>query len=330
MKSTLIHQLLKEQPSTPRKAQGVAFAPSNIALCKYWGKRCTELNLPITSSLSISLGNKGTSTEITLTEQAHQIKLNDQSLPQNSLVYQRVANFLNGFQPTPETFFSVTSFNNIPLAAGLASSASGFAALVLALADLFGWTLEASKLSVLARLGSGSASRSLWHGFVKWHAGSRDDGMDSFAEPLEHHWPELRVGLLILNREAKPIGSTEAMQRTVMTAPLYKAWPEQTTNDLNQIKQAIDTKDFVLLGTTAEHNALSMHALMWNTQPPIVYSQPETLAAMQTVWALRASGLPIYFTQDAGANLKLLFLKGMESHLRDNFPTLEIVAPFTN
>jgi diphosphomevalonate decarboxylase len=392
---------------------GCAFAPANLALCKYWGKRNNELNLPVTSSLSISLGNKGTYTYI-----SHQLPptaaaatiatatttappavnaaqlqrdiyvLNGIEIPAKTAFAKRLRAYLDLFRPTPDTHYYCKTISTIPVAAGLASSASGYAALVLALNQLYGWQLPMQQLSILARLGSGSACRSLWHGFVEWRRGGKcggngdviisddsgaivdvddidniddvgdvDDGMDSYASPLlrltsiegsdsaaeEHHttaanlqhseqsveyWPELRVGILLINAGTKALSSRDAMQQTMATSPFYRSWPQQVEADLATIKRAIAIKDFALFGTTAERNSLAMHATMQAAHPAIIYSHPATIAAMQRVWELRRAAIPVYFTQDAGPNLKLLFLAQDATTITKAFPNIEIIAPF--
>lgn len=165
-------------PAHMVKDVGSAYAPTNIALCKYWGKRNQQINLPLTSSLSIALPSKGARTHIK--QHTHdQVVLNGQLLAMDSTFVKRLASFLDLFRDESTWALSVDIEMNIPVAAGLASSACGFAALVLSLDDLFGWQLSKKELSILARLGSGSASRSLWNGFVEWHAGEQEDGMDS-------------------------------------------------------------------------------------------------------------------------------------------------------
>ena len=217
---------------------------------------------------------------------------------------------------------------NLPVAAGLASSACGFASLVAALNDMFGWQLAQRELSILARLGSGSACRSLWAGFVEWHAGVQPDGMDSYAEPLAFEWPELHIGLLPISLAEKPISSRVAMQRTVDTSVLYGCWSRKVLQDLIIIKQALHAKNFALLGGAAESNALAMHATMLSSWSPICYSLPETIAAMHKIWALRRQGLSLFFTQDAGPNLKLLFLEKDKKTILELFPTLDDVQLF--
>lgn len=305
--------------------QASAFAPSNIALCKYWGKRNTELNLPVTSSLSISLGEKGAHIHLSLALDHDIINLNNEVVPPTTSFAKRLSAFLDLFSEDLHFHCDITS--NIPIASGLASSASGFAAVTKALNQLFNWQLSSRELSILARLGSGSASRSIESGFVEWNKGSSEDGMDSFGETLKTDWPELRVGLLLLNSQEKSISSREAMLRTVETSALYRAWPAKVANDLMELKEAIFAKDFSRLGQIAESNALAMHATMLAAWPPVCYSLPETISAMHTIWKLRAEGLALYFTQDAGPNLKLLFEEKDSLNVQLHFPQIEIIKP---
>lgn len=321
--------LCDQYNALPKNKTGCAFAPANIALCKYWGKRDTKLNLPVTSSLSISLGKFGTCTRVTLSDENYDVvKLNGKHLGGKSIFVQRIINFLHLFRAGNKLKFIVDTHNNIPVGAGLASSAAGFAALIQALDQLFGWRLNKKQLSILARLGSGSACRSLWQGLVKWNVGSDADGLDSFAEKLPFVWPDLTLGLLFLSKSAKSISSREAMQCTVTTSRYYKLWPQQADEDLQNLLQAFEIKDFRLLGETAENNALAMHALALASRPPILYSAPATITAMRHVWKLRELGINIYFTQDAGANLVLLFLQKDVKLIKNEFTKIEIIAPF--
>lgn len=317
-------------PREPAAAEALAFAPANIALCKYWGKRDTELNLPITSSLSISLGRLGSETLLrpAATGSGDRLTLNGGELTPGSPAARRVSKFLDPFRPAPGAVFELEATNTVPTAAGFASSASGFAALTLALDKLFGWELDPRRLSILARLGSGSACRSLFEGFVEWHAGTAADGMDSFAERLDADWPQLRVGLVVICAAPKEIGSRPAMQRTVASSVLYRAWPEQVARDLGEIKAAIRARDFPRLGRAAENNALAMHATMLAARPPVLYWQPASLTAMRQAWELREQGVEVYFTMDAGPNLKLLFLESDAAAVQAAFPDLQVVAPF--
>lgn len=307
-----------------------AFAPSNIALCKYWGKRNVELNLPINSSLSISLANLGTTTSIQPAEY-DQVFLNGERQPEQQAFATKVIEFINLFRRDLNQALRIDTHNNIPTAAGLASSASGFAALMLAINDFYQFKLPPTTLSAFARIGSGSAARSIFQGFVEWHQGSAQDGMDSYAEPLNSNWKKLNIALLKISTASKKTNSRQGMQRTVKTATLYQSWQQQATADLATIKSAIKHQDFEQLGQTAEHNALAMHATMIASWPPLLYWLPESVAAMHRVWQLRESGTPIYLTMDAGANLKLLFESQSKSTVKHHFPELnptDIIAPF--
>ena len=308
--------------------QGNAFAPSNIALCKYWGKRDALLNLPINSSLSVSLGELGTRTSVRVSD-ADRVVLNGAEQDSESSFARRIHDFLDLVRPSlGGSCFEVITENNIPTAAGLASSASGFAALVLALDNLAGWNLGRRELSMLARLGSGSASRSVFDGFVLWHAGSRADGTDSFAERLGFKWPEFRIGVLELTASEKPVGSRDGMNRTVDTSVLYESWPKQAGADLVAIQDSIVSQDFGLLGKTAERNALSMHATMLSAWPPLLYLLPESIEQIHKVQRFRSEGLELYLTIDAGPNIKLLFLADNEPDVCAVFPNLQVIRPF--
>lgn len=329
-KNDYIQNLLEGRKFSIENAVVSAYAPSNIALCKYWGKRDIELNLPMTSSLSVSLAEMGTTTVLKVNdEQQDTIIYNGQQLDVSSEFTKRVIQFLDLFRQQQEIYFEMNTQNTLPQSAGFASSASGYAALMQAIDLLCDWHLSDKQLSLLARLGSGSASRSLWHGFVEWHQGVRDDGMDSYAEPLDDTWPEFCMGLILVCDQQKPISSRKAMQVTQATSPDYKTWPKQVACDLKKIKKAITFKDFTLLGETAEQNATTMHALMRDAKPAIIYSIPETLKMMDKVWELRKKGVEVYFTQDAGPNLKLIFRKQSLEKLQNIFPGMMVVEPFS-
>lgn len=329
-KEQIITQVLMGKSTVVQQEKGAVYAPANIALCKYWGKRDSTLNLPMTPSLSISLAQKGSHFAFeVIDEKADRLILNGQIVNEQQAFYQRLFSFISLFRHKGEPRLSIDITSTIPIAAGLASSASGFASVVKGLNALYGWQLSCSELSLLARLGSGSACRSLWNGFVEWQQGTRDDGMDSIGVPLNIVWPQLRIGLLLASSEKKSISSREAMAITKQTSPLYPLWPQQVATDLAIIKSALAEKDFVALGDASERNALAMHATMLKAKPAISYSNAKTAAWVQQVWHLREDNLPIYFTQDAGPNLKLLFLKDSTDDIVQLFPDVEIVQPFS-
>ena len=311
------------------RASAEHFAPSNIALCKYWGKRDAAFNLPMNASLSVSLDHLGTHTRVTpMDGPADEVWLNGQQLLPSGRFSEKISAFIDLIRGDQPLRFRIETRNNIPTAAGLASSASGFAALTRALNDALQLNLQPEQLSVLARLGSGSACRSLFDGFVEWRMGTRADGLDSHGVPLAAEWPGLCIGLAKVDTGEKAVDSRSGMQRTLETAPLYQSWPRQAAADLERLRQAIEQRDFAALGQTAEQNALSMHATMIASWPPLLYWQPDSVAAMQKVWQLRRQGLEVYFTMDAGPNLKLLFEQRNRDEVLSHFPALETVEPF--
>lgn len=317
---------------------GQAFAPSNIALIKYWGKANTQINTPNNDSLSISLGSLGSDTKIVIADSlVDTIIVNKMEVNTDTEFYQRIKNYLDLFRNYEsqqrhkyfDYYYKIDIKINIPIAAGLASSACGFAALILAFDNLFNLKLSKQDLSILARLGSGSASRSLWDGFVYWQKGEQPDGMDSYAYPLNYIFSDLCIGLLVVSQQQKAISSREAMLNTVNTSVLYNhGWTQQVEQDLKLIHRALEKKDFELLGMTAENNALAMHATMLAAKPSILYSHSDTIDAMNKVWQLRKQGVQVYFTQDAGPNLKLLFTKSDQTKIQNIFPNIQIVQPF--
>ncbi len=328
MKKQHVVDLILKTTRSDLKNAGSAFAPINIALCKYWGKRDTELNLPVTPSLSVSLQPLGTTTHITIAGGQDQVYLNGECKDSSSEFYKRISLFLSMFRPDADTFFTVRTENNVPTAAGLASSASGFAALVFALNDLFSWDLSRRYLSVLARLGSGSACRSVYQGFVKWRQGELSNGSDSYAEALNYTWPDLRIGVIEIATSEKCTSSRDAMKRTVDTSILYHAWPDKVERDMNLLIDAIKARDFEVLGRVSESNALAMHATMMDSWPPVIYWVPETVKTIHKIQEMRHSGIPIYFTIDAGPNIKILFLAEHEQQVRQSCSALTVLSPF--
>ena len=314
-------------------ASATAFAPANIALCKYWGKRNRTLNLPLTSSLSVSLGTHGTTTTIefsehdTLTLNEKQIGLESTNASARAFA-ERLWEYIDLFRE-PGECLAVRTSNTIPTAAGLASSASGFAACTKALNDLFGCQADDAALSRLARLGSGSACRSLWHGFARWNAGVREDGDDCYAEPFGSDWPDLRLAVCPVDTSQKPVSSRDAMNATVANSPLFRGWEACVTRDLCAIETSIINQDFERLGKTAERNALAMHATMLGCETPILYWLPATVDAIHQAARLRADGIPIYVTIDAGPNPKLLYQQQHEAVIAAQWPDAMLITPWS-
>lgn len=327
-KKDVIEKILGQRQYIPRQDTATAFAPANIALCKYWGKRNSLINLPCTSSISISLGDQGTTTSITPIDSHGDIfYVNGQHIPLTSKFAARMQQFLDLFRYPQKKFFEIKTISTLPIGAGFATSASGYAALILALNTLFDWKLSKKNLSILARMGSGSASRSLWQGFVLWRMGSLKNGMDSYASPIPLVWPQLRIGLITISDQEKKWDSSTGMALSLQS-PFYRCWIRKTQQDCLAIKKTIKDQDFSQFGALVESNALAMHSLIQTSWPPIYYTLPQTLAVIHRIWELRDQGLGVYFTQDAGPNLKLLFLADNEKDVAQFFPKLQIVNPF--
>jgi len=287
-----------------------AIACANVALIKYWGKRDVGLNLPATGSISLTLAGLETRTSVVFDADlaADELWLNG-TLEKGTTA--RVARILDLVRAAAGlgACARVESENNFPTGAGLASSASGFAALALAASRAAGLALDSAALSTLARRGSGSAARSLAGGFVELHVGTRTDGADCVAEQIlpSDAWP-LAVVVCVTSSAAKSVGSTAGMESTRATSPYWQGWLASAEQDLGAMRRAVLARDLQLVGELAEHSCLKMHALALSTDPALVYWRPATLAVMHEVYALRRRGVAAYFTIDAGPQVKVLCL----------------------
>ncbi|GAB6110099.1 diphosphomevalonate decarboxylase [Fusibacter bizertensis] len=290
-----------------------ARANTNIALIKYWGKRDEALLLPMNSSLSMTLDRYFTETEVYVDPflSNDQIVINQNTIDANS--HQNLVRFLNLVREMSGNpyFAKVESINHVPTAAGFASSASGYAALALAASTAYGLKLTPKELSILARRGSGSASRSIFGGFVLWHRGQLLNGEDSYSKSLidnVYEWP-IEVISAVVSTDKKSISSRMGMKQTVETSPLYKGWLESVDGDIMRAIHAIKAKDFTSLGEVVEHNALKMHATMISAWPSVIYFTSGTLEIINLVQRMRQEGIEAYFTIDAGPNVKILCQK---------------------
>ena len=289
--------------------QATARAHSNIALIKYWGKRDEERVLPYNNSLSVTLDQLYSETTVRFNPdlQSDVFILNGQ--PGTEHDQMKVTNFLNHIRDLANVndYAVVTSNNHVPTAQGLASSASGFAALATAAATALNLGLNAQQLSRIARQGSGSACRSIYDGFVEWVKGERTDGHDSYAVPIagQNHW-DIRLLIAVVSSRQKSVSSRDGMRRTVKTSVFYSSWLATVEKDLDEMRRAIASCKFEDLGLIAEANALKMHATTLGADPPFCYWNEATLTVMNQVRELRASGIPAYFTIDAGPNVVVL------------------------
>ncbi|MBW6451653.1 MAG: diphosphomevalonate decarboxylase [DPANN group archaeon] len=299
--------------------KSTALANANIALVKYWGKRDEKLILPQNSNVSVTLSELSTITTVEFSDDYDEdIFILDDKVTSGK-DKERVLSQLDMVREIAKSSqkAKVVSKNNFPTAAGLASSASGSAALVMAATDAIGLNLDKKDLSILARRGSGSSCRSIYGGFVEWNKGEAGDGTDSYAKKIESYdyWPELRVVVGVVTLSEKEVKSRSGMKQTVETCPFYDGWLKSVDKDILDVKEAFKNKDFSLLGKTSEHNALKMHALMIATVPSIIYWNPSTIRIMNAVKLWRENGLESYFTIDAGPQVKLLCLEKDEQEI---------------
>ncbi len=298
--------------STREVVTATAVAHPNIALVKYWGKRDGPLNLPAVPSLSLTLDGYHTTTTVGPAD-ADEVWLNGARTDDAKV--RRVLDLLAPGRPP----LRVVTANDFPTGAGLASSASGFAALVVAADAALGTALPREALSVLARRGSGSACRSLWGGLVEWRLGVRVDGADSHGVPVGVDW-DLRLLVAVVSDAKKAVGSTEGMERSRATSPLYAAWVANGPRDVADGLAAVRARDLPALGAVMERSTFAMHGTMSSSTPPLLYWQPATVALLHEVFALRARGVPCWATMDAGPQVKVLcapeHAEGVEAALR--------------
>ena len=289
---------------------GTARARANIALVKYWGKADADLKIPAVGSISITLDRLWSDTEVRFDPalDADELSLDGRSRPEQLARVSACLDLLREHAGVTARA-RVASRNNFPTGAGLASSASGFAALVGAAAAALGLELSPRELSIYARRGSGSAARSIFGGFVEMHAGRDADGQDSFAEPLlpAEAWP-LQVVIAIAQRDEKDVGSGDGMARSAQSSPYYASWVAAQPADLERARSAIAARDFEALAEVAEHSCLKMHAAALASRPPLLYWKGVTVDGIATVRRLRSSGVPVFFTIDAGPQLKAVCL----------------------
>ncbi|MDT9698363.1 diphosphomevalonate decarboxylase [Streptomyces sp. P17] len=304
-------QVLAPEPSAAGSATAVAHP--NIALIKYWGKRDEHLVLPRVDSLSMTLNVFPTTTSVRLDPDAARDVVTLNGKPAEGEALRRVVHFLDVVRERAGQAHRavVDSENTVPTGAGLASSASGFAALAVAAAAAYGLPLDATALSRLARRGSGSASRSVFGGFAVWHAGpasgtAQEADLRSYAEPLRVGDLDPALVIAVVDAGPKPVSSRAAMRRTVDTSPLYEPWAVSSKADLDEMRAALLAGDIETVGEIAERNALGMHATMLAARPAVRYLAPATLTALDRVLRLRQDGIPAYATMDAGPNVKVL------------------------
>jgi len=298
-----------------------ATANSNIAFVKYWGKSDAKLFLPTNPSISMTMDALRTHTTIEFSrEHKNEIILNDvaqtgKSLEKITAHIERIKSLAKCELP-----YKMMSDNNFPTAAGLASSASGFAALTIAASSALGLDLDGRQLSIISRQGSGSSCRSIFGGYVEWLEGNSSE--TSYANQIadENHL-DIRNVIAIVDADEKKISSRAGMATTIATCPLHKARLEAVKQTYNDVREGILERDFTKIGKASEFDMLIMHATMMTTRPALIYWAPGTVSILHAVDDWRAEGLEAYCTIDAGPNVHVLTLpeheREVEKRLRE-------------
>lgn len=318
--------------SSEQTFRATTTAPVNIAVVKYWGKRDAKLNLPTNSSLSVTLAQSDLRTLTTAScssdrpaAQGDSLVLNgeesDVSGARTQACFRELRARRQALEAADSSLPKLSTFalrilteNNFPTAAGLASSAAGFAALVRAIADLYQLPDSPAELSKIARQGSGSACRSLFGGYVAWREGTAADGSDSLADQVApaSHWPEMRAIVLVASAMKKGVSSTSGMQQTVATSSLFKQRvAEVVPANMKTMEKAIQDRDFAAFAEVTMRDSNSFHATCADTYPPIFYMNDTSKAAIRAVEAINAAAgrTVAAYTFDAGPNAVVYFLE---------------------
>lgn len=286
-----------------------AIAPANIAFVKYWGKKAEEMRIPTNNSISMNLNNLKTTTTVEFSEGFKEDCIVIDGQEATSIQKDRVVQYLDRIRKLADLNYKakVVSKNNFPKGTGLSSSASGFAALTLAATGAAGFDLSEKQLSILARLGSGSACRSIPDGFVEW--GKGDSRESSFAVSLypPDYWDIYDVVAIVGSQEKEV--STSQSQKKAFSSPFFKERLARIDSKIALVKKYLKEKDFEKFGQLIEDEALELHAIILTSKPSLIYWFPETIRIMKLVRSWRREGLSVYFTINTGHDIHLICQK---------------------
>lgn len=305
--------------------QATARAHPNIAFIKYWGNADDDLRLPVNSSISMNLDGLFTETTVIWDETSSRDSLHLNGKITSGQALDRVANHMNRIRTrlNIETFAQVKSENNFPTGTGIASSAAAFAALTVAAFSAANVDVSEKELSTIARIGSGSASRSIPAGFVEWYAA--DTHEDSYAKSIAplSHWDLVDV-IAIVSDQHKKTGS-QAGHPTAKTSDLQNARVAQAQKRLDIVRSAILEHDFPTFAEVVEEDSNLMHAVMMTSRPSLFYWKPSTLEIMELVREWRAEGLSVCYTLDAGPNVHCICIRKDAEIVRERLSKLSCV-----
>ena len=289
-----------------------AIAPANIAFIKYWGKRSNTYRIPLNDSISMNLSGATTTTTVEFLPSLLKDSIDFVGEEISSKEKERISQHLNRIRKLArkKIYAKVKTKNTFPKGTGIASSASGFAALTVAATQAIGLSLNEKELSILARIGSGSACRSIPDGFCWWHGGKKSS--DSYTESLfPAIWWDIRDILCVVSKESKKVSSTNGMDY-IKTSPYWKTRIQEIPEKIDRVRHALSQKNMDMLGTLLEGEAISMHCVMMTQNPPIFYWNDATLQILDGVYELRRNGIPAYYTLDAGPNVHIICEKKYE------------------
>ncbi len=299
-----------------------AQAQPNIALVKYWGKSDIAKNLPAVGSLSITLNELYSRMSVEFLDDpgADELSVNGEI---NIEMLPRVSACIDLIAGKDRRAARIESETNFPVAAGLASSASAFAALVLATYEGSAKIADTLTMARIAGSVSGSAARSMYGGIVELSTG--EDAIEVWPLAGSDDWP-LRVIVAVTETGQKQLSSGEAMIRSRETSPFYDSWVARQPEDLTAARVAVEYRDFEQLAAVSEHNCLKMHTVMWTSRPPVVYWNSATIACMEAVRELQKESVPVFFTIDAGPQVKAVCLPSAEESVRDTLAGIDGVV----
>lgn len=304
--------------------KATAVAPSNIAFIKYWGKKDENLKLPENGSISMNLSNLLTVTTVEFDPELKEdlVMINGVKNPGET---NRVIKHLDLIRKMALNTYKakVLSMSNFPTGTGLSSSASGFAALTVAAVNALGVNLDEKRLSILARIGSGSASRSIPDGFVEWFEGKNSNSSYSATIFPADYFKILDVVAIVSNKR-KEVSTTDG-QTLAHTSPLFKKRLSGINKKIKEIKELIKIRDFKNFGQLVEDEAIELHKIMQSSKPPLNYLQPETIKMMELVKKWRAHGLEVYFTLNTGQDVHLIIEEKNEKTLVDKLKKVKEV-----
>lgn len=288
------------------KFKNTAKSPANIAFIKYWGKKNPRLNIPFNDSLSMNLSGCITTTTVEFNPRfrSDKVYLNGKEIKDEKKF--RVLRIVDLVREKSEIPWGVkvVSKNNFPSDAGIASSASGFSALALAASKASGLDFSQQELSILARLGSGSAARSIIDGFTKWNKGK--DNKSSYAQQIAavNHW-DLRDLVAVVETEAKKKSSSEG-HALVLTSPFFRMRQKNLIKRIREITKALKEKNFKKFGELLEEEAIELHVIAMTSKPAIFYWNKGTLEVIDKINTMREIGIQVYYTMDAGPNVHII------------------------